>query len=1095
MAAILKGDTLGHTDDDDLITLADGIATVAGEISVTTLDIGGTNVGATAAEINDACDASARTAAAITVANDHFLFCDGAATGATRVESIADLATAQASTGLTAANGAFTITPGQTTITSVINASLGKIGTAADQEYVTFGTSNEVNTFINDTERLSVTAAGADVTGDLTISGDLTVSGDTVTTNVATVTVEDPMIKLASGNSSTDTVDIGFYGLCDPSNSQDTFTGLVRDATDAEWHLFDLLQTEPTTTMNKSATGFDHADLTVGALTADDASTFTAGLTTGALTATANLDIGAYSLRATQFTSDIADGTAPLVVTSTTEVANLNSATATLATTATTATNVTVSANDSTNETVYPVFVDGATGTQGAETDTGLTYNPASGMLTATTLAGTLSTAAQTAVTSLGTLTALTVDDVNVNGKVITMTGDTSDTVTMTAAGAALFTIATSDNAGTDGHIVLDADGDVKLDAASGITRFLLAGDADDLCTLTVAANGATTLATADSDGTAGHLTLDVDGNITLDADGGTVTFADAGSSLGTITSSGWTGDVVGDVTGNADTATKIASITNSNIVQLTASQTLTNKTLTAPTLTTPALGTPASGVLTNCTALPAAQVAQGTMASGMVLVAPALGTPASGVLTNCSGTASSLTAGTATVATTVTIADNEATNEENAILFSAGADADGGNLGVEQDHSGLTYNPSSGTLTATALAGTLSTAAQTAVTSLGTLTALVTSGGVNLVDGGDGAINGCVIGGATAAAGTFTTLDCTNGAFALDNLDIDGGTGIGAALVDADLIIVDDGAGGTNRKCPMSRVKTYIDAVAAGSANTFTAKQQVDLAAGNYTPSADGSHLHIEGGVSMNDNSTSGSGTAAAFSQVSIEAVTLTATNSSVTTTNAATLAITAAPTAGTNHTLTNSFGLMVGVDDAGADVKFFGDTAGDYFLWDTSTNAIRVEGQIGVGKAAANSYAIDVINTASAAGRVRANAFVTYSARELKKDIQPLNNPMDKLNKLQGVSYNWKGTSGWSKGWKSQEVGFIADEVAKVLPQIAMTDDAGKSHGIDYGKLTAVLTEAVKQQDTEIKNLRTTLSTVLESQELLLQKLGIKK
>ena len=49
-------------------------------------------------------------------------------------------------------------------------------------------------------------------------------------------------------------------------------------------------------------------------------------------------------------------------------------------------------------------------------------------------------------------------------------------------------------------------------------------------------------------------------------------------------------------------TATKIASITNSNIVQLTSSQTLTNKTLTSPTLTTPALGTPTSGNLTNCT-------------------------------------------------------------------------------------------------------------------------------------------------------------------------------------------------------------------------------------------------------------------------------------------------------------------------------------------------------------------------------------------------------------------------------------------------------------------------------------------------------------
>ena len=48
----INGSTIGHTDDTDLITLADGIATIAGEISVTTLDIGGTNVTSTAAELN-----------------------------------------------------------------------------------------------------------------------------------------------------------------------------------------------------------------------------------------------------------------------------------------------------------------------------------------------------------------------------------------------------------------------------------------------------------------------------------------------------------------------------------------------------------------------------------------------------------------------------------------------------------------------------------------------------------------------------------------------------------------------------------------------------------------------------------------------------------------------------------------------------------------------------------------------------------------------------------------------------------------------------------------------------------------------------------
>ena len=49
---VINGSTIGHTDDTDLITVASGIATVAGELSVTTLDIGGTNVTSTATELN-----------------------------------------------------------------------------------------------------------------------------------------------------------------------------------------------------------------------------------------------------------------------------------------------------------------------------------------------------------------------------------------------------------------------------------------------------------------------------------------------------------------------------------------------------------------------------------------------------------------------------------------------------------------------------------------------------------------------------------------------------------------------------------------------------------------------------------------------------------------------------------------------------------------------------------------------------------------------------------------------------------------------------------------------------------------------------------
>jgi cytoskeletal protein CcmA (bactofilin family) len=61
----------------------------------------------------------------------------------------------------------------------------------------------------------------------------------------------------------------------------------------------------------------------------------------------------------------------------------------------------------------------------------------------------------------------------------------------------------------------------------------------------------------------------------------------------------------------------------------------------------------------------------------------------------------------TAAVATTVTISDNESTNEENAVVFTAGGDVDGGNIGLESDGD-LTYNPSTGTVSATVFKGNI---------------------------------------------------------------------------------------------------------------------------------------------------------------------------------------------------------------------------------------------------------------------------------------------------------------------------------------------------------------------------------------------------
>ena len=109
------------------------------------------------------------------------------------------------------------------------------------------------------------------------------------------------------------------------------------------------------------------------------------------------------------------------------------------------------------------------------------------------------------------------------------------------------------------------------------------------------------------------------------------------------------------------------------------------------------------------------------------------------------------------------------------------------------------------------------------------------------------------------AALSRINTLVQTAGGFPLTALDLDGGTDIGANLADADLLIVDDGAGGTNRKTAMSRVKTYIADVTLTTAaqtnitsvGTLTALTVDDMTLDGSTI-ADSGDFTIDGGADI---------------------------------------------------------------------------------------------------------------------------------------------------------------------------------------------------------------------------------------------------
>ena len=423
--------------------------------------------------------------------------------------------------------------------------------------------------------------------------------------------------------------------------------------------------------------------------------------------------------------------------------------------TATEATNVTVTANNSTDETVYPLFVDGATGTQGVETDTGLSYNPSSGVLSATTFSGALS----------GALTG------NVTGNI---SGNQSGgTVSATSAAIADLTAQRVVIAGTSG----------ELEDSSNLTfngsLLNVVGD--------VTASGTIT----------GDLTGDVTGNLTGNVTGAASKITVADESTDTTCFPVF----VTAATGNRSPATGSNLTFNSNDGTLST----TNLTLTGNLTVQGSTTTVESSTMTvtdkNITI--ARSAANDAAADGAGITVDS----AEGAKTwNWVDASDSWTS-----SEHIDLANGKVLKHNTTTILSETT------LGSSVVNSSLTSvgTIATGTWQGTAIndtyIGTINNADKVALSSLdidgGTdINAAITDADLFICDDGGAGTNRKV-----AASRLKTYLGIGAGASDIDNLDIDGGTDIGANLADADLFIVDDGAGGTNRKLAASRIKTYV--------------------------------------------------------------------------------------------------------------------------------------------------------------------------------------------------------------------------------------------------------------------------------------------
>jgi hypothetical protein len=124
-----------------------------------------------------------------------------------------------------------------------------------------------------------------------------------------------------------------------------------------------------------------------------------------------------------------------------------------------------------------------------------------------------------------------------------------------------------------------------------------------------------------------------------------------------------------------------------------------------------------------------------------------------------------------------------------------------------------------------------------------------------------------------------------------------------------------------------------------------------------------------------------------------------------------------------------------------------------------------------------------------------VLAGTLTQSSDRRLKTNIQHLSNSLSNILQLNGYTYNWKDEL--KKDVKTQ-IGFIAQEVEEIFPEVVTTDEAGMK-SVAYQNLVPVLVEALKEQQkqiNELKNLNLKYESkvdVLESKlDLLMNKLN---
>jgi hypothetical protein len=156
---------------------------------------------------------------------------------------------------------------------------------------------------------------------------------------------------------------------------------------------------------------------------------------------------------------------------------------------------------------------------------------------------------------------------------------------------------------------------------------------------------------------------------------------------------------------------------------------------------------------------------------------------------------------------------------------------------------------------------------------------------------------------------------------------------------------------------------------------------------------------------------------------------------------------------------------------DRSGNDLRIYTPSGAIKFVDATGLSnfaTITSGGNVGIGTTSP-AYKLDVSGDIRATGDV-----IAYSDARVKDNVQTVENALEKVTSLRGVTYTRKDNED-----KSRKVGVIAQEVLPILPEVVQQDDNG-NYSVAYGNMVGVLIEAIKEQQQQIDELKYLLQTI---------------